>query len=173
MKILKYTFITLIMAAMLPTAACAKTIVKPKAYLFGFIANFSDSVVYFTDIQTVDSVRFESKTKFLKGRDEYSNQLRNYFAQKLNMPHRTCIVSFGMTRKEAEKKYVKMKKLYTSKNAGKYDVRYINENEFKFETVVIEDEEQSKPVNKPKKDKKTKKDGKRPPRDGKMPPRNK
>ena len=78
-----------------------------------------------------------------------------------------------MTRKEAEKKYVKMKKLYTSKNAGKYDVRYINENEFKFETVVIEDEEQSKPVNKPKKDKKTKKDGKRPPRDGKMPPRNK
>ena len=161
------------MAALLPTTASAKTVIKPKAYLFGFIANFTDSVVYFTDIQAVDSVRFENKTKFLKGRDEYSNQLRSYFSEKLNMPHRTCIVSFGMTRKEAEKKYVKMKKLYTDKNAGKYEIRYLNENEFKFTTVAVDDEE-SEPVSKPKKDKKRpKKDGKRPPRDGKMPPRNK
>ena len=78
----------------------------------------------------------QKKTKFLKDRDSYSDQLRYYFADKLNMPHRTCIVSFGLTRKEAEKKYVKMRKLYTENNAGMYDVRYITENDFKFQAIL-------------------------------------
>ena len=140
MRILKYTMMALLMATLLPSAASAKTVIKPKAYLFGFIANFTDSVVYFTDIQEIDSVRFDSKTEFLVGRSEYSNQLRNYFAEKLKMPHRTCVVSFGKDRKDAEKKYLKLKKLYAEKNAGRYDIRYLSENDFKFTTVAIDDE---------------------------------
>ena len=38
--------------------------------------------------------------------------------------------------KKAEKKYVKMRKLYTEKSAGRYDVRYITENDFKFQAVL-------------------------------------
>ena len=135
MKYLKLIALAIVLPAFLTTHA-AKKPETTKAYLFGFVANFTDSVIYFTDIQEVENVTIQKKTKFLKDRDAYSDQLRYYFTEKLNMPHRTCIVSFGLTRKEAEKKYVKMRNLYTEKNAGRYDVRYLSENDFKFQAIL-------------------------------------
>ena len=135
MKYLKFIALAIVLTAFLPTDA-AKKPETTKAYLFGFVANFTDSVVYFTDIQEVDKVTILKKSKFLKDRASYSDQLRYYFTNKLNMPHRTCIVSFGLTRKEAEKKYVKMRKIYTEKSGGRYDVRYITENDFKFQAIL-------------------------------------
>jgi hypothetical protein len=140
MKYIKYTFFAMMMA-FVTTTASAKSVVSPKGYMFGFIANFSDSVVYFTDIQTVDSVWYETKSKFLLGRSSYSNQLRQYFANTLNLPHRTCIVIFALTRKEIEKKYLKLKKQYTGKYANRYDVRTLNENEFRFSSVNMAPED--------------------------------
>ena len=156
MKIVRYITLAVIMAALLPAKASAKGIVMPKGYLFGFVANFTDSVVYFTDIQAVDSVWYDTKKKFLLGRDIYANQLRNYFAESLKMPHRTCIVSFALTRKDAEKKLVKMRKLYTEKNAGSYEIRNLNENEFKFNAVSME-EQTSQEVTKTKAERKAEK----------------
>ena len=135
MKYLKFIALVVVLSTFLPANAAKKS-ETTKAYLFGFVANFTDSVVYFTDIQEIENVTIQKKTKFLKDRNSYSDQLRYYFTDKLNMPHRTCIVSFGLTRKEAEKKYVKMRKLYTEKNAGRYDVRYITENDFKFQAIL-------------------------------------
>ena len=135
MKYLKFIALVVVLSTFLPANAAKKS-ETTKAYLFGFVANFTDSVVFFTDIQEIENVTIQKKTKFLKDRDSYSDQLRYYFTDKLNMPHRTCIVSFGLTRKEAEKKYVKMRKLYTEKNAGRYDVRYITENDFKFQAIL-------------------------------------
>ncbi|MBR1389567.1 MAG: hypothetical protein IJ569_08110 [Prevotella sp.] len=139
---MKYLTLAVVMTALTATTAGAKNVIQPKGYLFGFIANFTDSVVYFTDIQEIDSICIDSKKKFLLGRNDYANQLRNYFAEQLKMPHRTCIVSFGLTRKDAEKKLLKMRKLYTEKNAGSYEIHNLNENEFKFTTVKVELEEQ-------------------------------
>ena len=135
MKYLKFIALVVVLSTFLPANAAKKS-ETTKAYLFGFVANFTDSVVYFTDIQEIENVTIQKKTKFLKDRDSYSDQLLYYFTDKLNMPHLTCIVSFGLTRKEAEKKYVKMRKLYTEKNAGRYDVRYITENDFKFQAIL-------------------------------------
>ena len=135
MKYLKFIALVVVLSTFLPANAAKKS-ETTKAYLFGFVANFTDSVVYFTDIQEIENVTIQKKTKFLKDRDSYSDQLRYYFSDKLNMPHRTCIVSFGLARKEAEKKYVKMRKLYTEKNAGRYDVLYITENDFKFQAIL-------------------------------------
>lgn len=139
MRIIRYITLAVLLSALLPGTAGAKGTVKPKGYLFGFTANFTDSVVYFTDIQEVDSIWYDKKSHFLLGRDVYANQLRNYFAEDLKMPHRTCIVSFGLSRKKAEKKLVKMRKLYTNKKKGNYEVRNLNENEFKFTTVNMEE----------------------------------
>ena len=141
MRLFRYTLLMMIMVTFTATKTSAKPIVTPKAYMFGFIANFSDSLVYFTDIQTVDSVWYDHKTKFLMDRSTYSNQLRQYFANTLNMPHRTCIVVFALTRKEIEKKYLKLKKQYTGKYANRYDVRTLNENEFHFSPVNPNEEE--------------------------------
>ena len=156
MKQLKYISIAILLAVILPSAATAKPVLQPKAYLFGFIANFTDSVIYFTDIQEIEGVLTDSKTKFLVARSEYSNQLRNYFAEKLKMPHRTCVVSYALTRKEAEKKLMKFRKFYLQKNAGKYDVRNLNENEFKFTAVNVLDDQIPELADSPKDKKKPK-----------------
>ena len=137
MKFNKYTLLIIIMLTLTGVKASAKGTVSPQGYMFGFVANFSDSVVYITDIQTVDSVWYDSKSKFLLSRSSYANQLRDYFSEKLNMPHRTCIVVFALNRKDIEKKYLKMKKLYTVKNVGRYDVKNLNESEFRFTPVKM------------------------------------
>ena len=90
------------------SSASAKVICVPKLYAFGFSASFNDSIVYFTDIQVIDSAWINDKTKFLISRDNYSYQLKNYFTS-IGQEHRTCVISFALTRKEIEKKYKKMK----------------------------------------------------------------
>ena len=113
----------------------AQNIQVPKAYMFGFVASFNDSTVYFTDIQELDSVWVTKKKQFLAGRSQYSNQLREFFANKRNMPNRTCVVVANVDRKKLEKKYIKMKNKYLVKSKKPYDVRNISESDFKFETV--------------------------------------
>ncbi len=152
------------------SAVQAKNAVEKKAYMFGFSASFNDSIVYFTNIQEVDSVWFIQKKDMLAGRSNYSSQLRDYFNNKLNQPKRTCIVVGSKSLKKVEKKYEKMKKLYTQNKKATYDVRFIPEEDFKFVTVNMEEAKEEVAPKQPEKKEKPKKDGKRPPRDGKMPP---
>ncbi len=113
----------------------AKNVVEKKAYMFGFSASFNDSIVYFTNIQEVDSVWFSQKKNLLAGPNNYSSQLRDYCTNKLNQPHRTCIIVCDKQLKKVEKKYEKMKKMYSQNKNATYDVRFIAEEDFKFSTV--------------------------------------
>ena len=130
------------------TTATAKAVVAKEMYIFGFAASFNDTIVHFTDIQRVDSTWIDTRTDFLLGRDNYSNQLRNYIADKLKMPHRTCITIYANKRSDIEKKYIKMMKLYNSSynkskkkkkkkdiQAREFDIRYINQNEFHYSPI--------------------------------------
>ena len=65
MKYLKYIALAVVLTAFLPAHAGKKQ-ETTKAYLFGFVANFTDSVVYFTDIQEIENVTILKKSKFLK-----------------------------------------------------------------------------------------------------------
>ena len=161
--------LTVLLAVSYPTTQ-AKNFVTPKAYMFGFAASFNDSIVYFTNIQEVDSVWFTQKKEMLAGRSEYSSQLRSYCADKLNQPRRTCVVIADMKQKKLEKRYEKMKKKYLQNKKATYDVRFINDDEFKFKSVFVGDGSDETAVKTEKKKDKPKKDNKRPPRDGKMPP---
>lgn len=123
------------------TPAVAKIVVKPRIYMFGFSASFNDSIVYFTDIQPVDSACIDTKTKFLQERESYSYQLRDYLALQLQAPHRTCFVMYHVNRSKLEKEYAKLKKLYsTPTRDGRlpYDVRQLNASDFRFQTVSVE-----------------------------------
>lgn len=126
--------LAILLMAAAPQAATAQNILVPKAYLFGFAASFNDSTVFFTDIQTVDSV-WVTKKGFLAGKSNYSYQLRNYCEQKMDLPKRTCVVVSTLKRKDAEKKYKKMMKKYVGKKVKNYDVRYISSSDFHFEPV--------------------------------------
>jgi len=137
-----YKHITLVAALIAVSAlmpASAKNYVVPKAYMFGFVASFNDSIIHFTDIQEVDSVWLMSKKKMVAGRSNYSYQLRNYCAETLGMPNRTVVVVTALKRKDIEKKFLKLRKQYTGKKNAQYDIRYINASEFRFKTVNMDD----------------------------------
>jgi hypothetical protein len=157
MKFYNYLLITVICFSVFTfSEVSAKKKTMPKVYLFGFSASFTDSLVYFTDIQAVDSAWTDTKTKFLLGRENYSYQLRDYFRDNQNKPNRTCIVMYGWKRKDAEKQLIKMKSLYTVKGKGKYNVKYLNENDFKFTPINVsydypETADEEKPSKKEKK----------------------
>ena len=123
--------------AIFGTTASAKKMPVPKMYMFGLAAAFTDTIVHFTTIQEVDSTWIDTKNKFLQNREDYSYQLREYMSNKLNMPHRTCMVFFNQNQKKLEKKLLKMKNLYTDpkKNQRHYDMRIIDDSDFHFKSI--------------------------------------
>ena len=140
MKYIRHiTLAAVLMAALAFVPTLAQNRVVPKAYMFGFVASFTDSIVFFTDIQEVDSVWLMPKKHMLAGKSNYSYQLRNFCADSLGFKNRTVVVVSSLKRKDIEKKYAKMKKDYTMKRAGRYDVHFIDASEFRFTPVNMSD----------------------------------
>ena len=135
MKIIKQCAIAIALMVFGSSNLSAQNVKVPHTYMFGFVASFNDSTVYFTNIQKIDSVWVSKKKQFLAGRNQYSFQLRNFFTEKRNLPNRTCVVIANLDRKKLEKKYIKMKNKYLVKSKKPYDVRNIAESDFKFEAV--------------------------------------
>ena len=138
MKLIKYIMTAALVVAASTTVATAKSKDAPqRVYMFGFAASFNDTIVHFTEIHPVDSAWLSSKNNFLMGRDNYSYQLRVYLTQQ-QMPYRTCVVFYDRKLSRIQKKFLKMKKLYTTGKKGKLtnnDVRTIPTNDFKFQAI--------------------------------------
>ncbi|MCD8184834.1 MAG: hypothetical protein LUE99_19160 [Bacteroides sp.] len=83
---------------------------KP-VYAFGIAASFNDSVVYYTEVQLLDSVSLD-KNGFLPKRDLYSYQLKNYIEYDLQKPDYTCMIYFAESKKKLEKEAAKVKGKY-------------------------------------------------------------
>lgn len=130
--------LTLLVVASSFVGVSAKIVCVPKLYAFGFSASFNDSIVYFTDIQEIDSAWINDKTDFLISRDNYSYQLKNYFTN-IGQEHRTCVISFALKRKDIEKKYKKMKGKYVK--AGEFSIKTLGKNDFQFTTIKPDDYE--------------------------------
>lgn len=135
MKLFKHLTLAIALMAFGSSNVSAQNVKVPQAYMFGFVASFNDSTVYFTNIQKVDSVWVTKKKQMLAGRSQYAYQLREFFTQKRNMPNRTCVVMANVDRKKLEKKYIKMKNKYLVKSKKPYDVRNVADTDFKFEAV--------------------------------------
>jgi len=134
-----YKFILMTLLFCVAMGAEAKRVQPKHMYMFGFAASFKDSVVYMTEIQDVKGAWYDTKSKFLLGRDNYSAQLKEHFKEKLSMPDRVCMVLFSKSMKKAEKKYLKLRKKYLSnkKHTSTYEVRYVTTQDFKFEPVDL------------------------------------
>ena len=125
------------LAALLPVTSQAKGAAAQRIHMFGFAASFNDTIVHFTNIQTVDGAWIDGKTNFLMGRQQYSSMLRDYLT-KNQMPHRTCLVIYDKSLKKLQKKYLKMRKLYLTagkKVKNRNNVIDIVENDFKFTPI--------------------------------------
>ena len=101
-------------------------------YMVGVSASFTDSLIYFTDIQHLDSVSFD-KDKLLTLRGQYSEQLEDYLENKLGLKDRTCFIYFDAKKAKLEKVMKKMKDQY--KKDGKAVLKEIGVD-FQFTKAV-------------------------------------
>ena len=122
------------MSVLLIVTAAKNDNMVTKIYAFGFAASFNDSIVYFTDIQEIDSAHINGKSKFLVDCQNYSNQLRNYLSEKKAEKNKTCVFVYALKRKDIEKKYMKMKGRYTKQ--GTFDIKEISTDELKFNPIA-------------------------------------
>ncbi len=146
MKYLKLIMIFALLLAVVPASAKKKKSAKapkpqkelkepkePKVlkpvYIYGVAASFTDTVVYYTDIQPLDSVYLNGHG-FLPQRELYSYQLKNYLEYDKKLPNRTCMVYFSNNRKKLDKQFTKFLSKY-KKSSGQV-LQLIDPEEFKF-----------------------------------------
>ena len=98
-------YVRILCAVALVFALCSAFTMKDKGkavYAFGVAASFNDSIVYYTDIQVLDSIELD-KNGFLPKRDLYTYQLKNYLEYNLKKPDYTCMIYFSENKKKLEK----------------------------------------------------------------------
>ena len=115
------------------TAKKSKDKNKYGVYMAGVSASFTDSLVYFTDIQFLDSAQVDGKG-FLVGRSQYSVQLKDYLETKEGGKNRTCFMFFNLKKNKLQKELQKLKEKC---NKGKNMVLKDVNPEFKFEKAEL------------------------------------
>lgn len=84
-----------------------------RVYLYGVSTDFNDSVVYMTDIHSLDSV-VVNKEGALQNYSSYSFQMKVFMSDVLGQANQTCAVIYSVDKKKLEKRYLKMRKKYQS-----------------------------------------------------------
>ena len=127
-------FVKIVASLFIVLAVCtASTKEKKKGmYMVGVSASFTDSLIYFTDIQFLDSVELD-KDELLPMRGQYSDQLDSYLEQVKGMENRTCFIYFDEKKDKVEKTIKKMKEKY--QKDGKSILRDLGAD-FKFSKAV-------------------------------------
>ncbi len=126
--------ILLLLLLFVPYAARTYAVLQPTTlYVYGFAMCLNDSVVYFTDVMTLDSAWIDSHSGFLYERQSYSYQLKNFLV-KGGVVDPTCVISFEEKQKKAEKQYVKLRERYTKKLKG-FTVKYVPITDFTFSAI--------------------------------------
>ena len=128
MKYVKILFAIALVFTMCSAFSLKKDHSKP-VYAFGISASFTDTVVYFTEIQILDSVSL-SKEGFLAHRELYSYQLKNYLEDNLLQQNSTCMIYFSENRKKLEKEATKILNKYKKNN--RMTVSRIDSDKFRF-----------------------------------------
>lgn len=115
------------------TAKKSKDKNKYGVYMVGVSASFTDSLVYFTDIQYLDSAMVDGKG-FLVGRSQYSVQLKDYLETKQGEKNRTCFMFYNLKKNKLQKELLKLKDKY--KKGNSLVLKDVNP-EFKFEKAEL------------------------------------
>ena len=128
MKYVKILFAIALVFTMCSAFSLKKDHSKP-VYAFGISASFTDTVVYFTDIQILDSAKV-SKEGFLSHRELYSYQLKNYLEDNQLQQNSTCMIYFSENKKKLEKEATKILNKYKKNN--RRTVSRIDSDKFHF-----------------------------------------
>lgn len=107
---------------------------KYGVFLVGASASFSDSLVYITDIQFLDSASVSDKG-LLEDRAQYSMQLKDYLEGKKGMKDRTCFMFFSEKKNKLEKQLKKLRAKY--EKGGTLTLKTVD-SDFKFTKPEME-----------------------------------
>ncbi len=102
---------------------------KYGVYLAGVSASFTDSLVYFTDVQYLDSAAVDGNG-MLVARSAYSFQLKDFLEREEGGTNRTCFMFFNRKKKNLQKEIDKLKEKY--KKGGSLVLLNVSPD-FKFE----------------------------------------
>lgn len=128
MKYVKILFAVALVFTMCSAFSFKKDGSKP-VYAFGISASFTDTVVYYTNIQILDSAKV-SKEGFLAHRDLYSYQLRNFIEDNKMQANSTSMIYFSENKAKLEKEAAKILAKYR-KNKNML-VKGIEPDKFQF-----------------------------------------
>lgn len=128
MKYVKILFAVALVFTLCSAFSLKKGEHKP-VYAFGVSASFTDTVVYYTETQVLDSVALD-KNGFLPHREIYSYQLKNYLEIDKGQPNRTCMIYFSENQKKLEKEAAKVLGKY--KKNKSVALEKIDTQSFKF-----------------------------------------
>ena len=126
MKYFKLLFVCA-MAFLFFSAFSFKRVPRP-VYAFGISVSFMDTVVYYTDIQILDSAQISDG--FLKHRELYSYQLKDYVEAKDLQKNSTCMIYFSRNKKRITKEALGILNDYKNKRSKK--IQRIDSVDFKF-----------------------------------------
>ena len=101
----------------------SKKKIQTEVYVWGVSLSFSDSIVYFTEIQRVEGAIIEDK--LLPNRHLYAYELKDYMSYEEGKPGRTSFIYFSDKRSKLEKKEQKVKKKMIE--GGEKSVRYLGD----------------------------------------------
>lgn len=126
---MKKTYISLLSAIFCTLLSVSAQDKVDVVYLFGVSFNNNDSIVYFTEIQPVEGIKLQSRSRILPDRQHYAYELKDYMNFTEGKPGRTSVIYFAKTRKKLEKVEAKVKKKILHKDNR--TVRYLGDK-FRF-----------------------------------------
>ena len=142
MKLRKLSYIFLAFSLLGVSLVMNAKVKKSTVYMFGFSASFTDSLVYITDIQRLDSAYIDTKTDFLMDRPVYSDQLQTFLEATTGMPDCTCVVFFDTKKSKLSEEYAKIKKRYDQDST--LVVKTLPLGEFYFQSPRYVDNDKNK-----------------------------
>lgn len=138
----------LLILFLLPLSAMAggdgKAPKMQKVAMFGVGISFTDSVVYETEIQVLDSVWLSRDRGFLEDRTLYSLQLQ-YYMERQGVKNAVCTVLFNKSQSSLKSKWEKIRKRHTQSESQRFKIVPLSEFRFQPEeyrpVIIHEDEE--------------------------------
>ena len=127
-------FMAFVLVVILSSASLAKK--ESGVYLFGVSSSFSDTVVYFTEIQFLDTVKLD-KGGILPDMHNYSGQLENYIQVMQDKSHQTAAIFYSTKRGRLEKERTKLYNRYKKKKNS--TVEFLSADDFTYVKANKED----------------------------------
>ena len=112
--------------------------------IFGVGVSFTDSIVYQTEVQMLDSAWIEPDHKFLHDRSLYSLQLQ-YYMERQGIKNSICTVLFHRNPNRLQRKWERIRKRHQKHTAQRFKQMSLSDFKFtgeEYRPVMIEEREE-------------------------------